>query len=167
MEKYNVIDVASYIIEYSNKIDSPVSNLKLQKLLYYSQAAMLVELGEKCFDSKIMAWEFGPVVVEAYQHYKEYGREAIPNQEENKRMKLDGSGRTIKIIYESSKKLDDITKRIINKVVDSYSTIRNPFELVRKTHMEDPWKETDLNQEIECEKIRKYYEEQPEKIYGV
>lgn len=38
---YNVIDVSSYIIEYSNKINSPVSNLKLQKLLYYSQAVML------------------------------------------------------------------------------------------------------------------------------
>ncbi len=46
---YNVIDISSYIIEYSNEIGSPVSNLKLQKLLYYSQAAMLVELGQKCF----------------------------------------------------------------------------------------------------------------------
>ena len=89
---YNVIDISSYIIEYSNEIGSPVSNLKLQKLLYYSQAAMLVELGQKCFDSKIMAWEFGPVVVEAYQHYKEYGRDVIPNQEDCKRMKLDGVG---------------------------------------------------------------------------
>ena len=133
---YNVIDISSYIIEYSNEIGSPVSNLKLQKLLYYSQAAMLVELGQKCFDSKIMAWEFGPVVVEAYQHYKEYGRDVIPNQEDC-------------------------------KVVDSYSQIRNPFELVRKTHEEDPWKNTDLNQEIECDEIRKYYEKQPEKIYGV
>ena len=92
---YNVIDISSYIIEYSNEIGSPVSNLKLQKLLYYSQAAMLVELGQKCFDSKIMAWEFGPVVVEAYQHYKEYGRDVIPNQEDCKRMKLDG--KTMKV----------------------------------------------------------------------
>ena len=59
------------------------------------------------------------------------------------------------------------TKKIISKVVDSYSQIRNPFELVRKTHEEDPWKNTDLNQEIECDEIRKYYEKQPEKIYGV
>ncbi len=34
---YNVIDVSSYIIEYSNKINSPVSNLKLQKLLRHHQ----------------------------------------------------------------------------------------------------------------------------------
>ena len=143
---YNVIDISAYIIEYSNEIGSPVSNLKLQKLLYYSQAAMLVELGQKCFDSKIMAWEFGPVVVEAYQHYKEYGRDVIPNQEDCKRMKLDG--KTMKIIYEPSKKIDNVTKKIISKVVDSYSKIRNPFELVRKTDEEDPWINTGLNQEI-------------------
>ena len=28
---YNVIDISSYIIEYSNEIGSQVSNLKLQK----------------------------------------------------------------------------------------------------------------------------------------
>ena len=58
-------------------------------------------------------------------------------------------------------------KKIINKVVDSYSEVSNPFALVRKTHEEDPWKNTDLNHEIECDEIRKYYEKQPEKIYGV
>lgn len=162
---YNVIDISSYIIEYSNEINSPVSNLKLQKLLYYSQAATLVELGQKCFDSKIMVWEFGPVVVEAYQHYKEFGREVIPNQGDCKRIKLDG--KTMKIIYEPSKKIDDGTKKIICKVVDSYSKVSNPFALVRKTHEEDPWKNTDLNHEIECDEILKYYVKQPEKIYGV
>ena len=60
-----------------------------------------------------------------------------------------------------------ITKKIINKVVDSYSKVNNPFELVRKTHEEDPWKNTKLNQEIKCEEIRKYYKTQREKIYGV
>ncbi|WP_302179299.1 Panacea domain-containing protein [[Ruminococcus] lactaris] len=165
MMKYGVIDISTYIIGYSNKIDSPVSNLKLQKLLYYSQAAVLVETGEKCFDAPIMAWEFGPVVVEAYQYYRKYGRENIPNQEENKAMKFDE--KTMRIVYELSKEIDLITKKIINKVVDSYSKVNNPFELVRKTHEEDPWKNTKLNQEIKCEEIRKYYKTQREKIYGV
>ncbi len=57
-------------------------------------------------------------------------------------------------------------KKIISKVVDSYSQIRNPFELVRKTHEEDPWKNTDLNQEIECDEIRKYYENNRKRYMG-
>ena len=43
MPIYNVIDISSYIINYSNQINHPINNLKLQKLLYYVQAAMLIE----------------------------------------------------------------------------------------------------------------------------
>lgn len=165
MHEYNVIDIATYIINYSNEIGSPVNNLKLQKLLYYVQAAVLVKANHMCFDSKIVAWKFGPAVPEVYHYYAEYGGDDIPNQEDCKRMKFDG--KTMKIIYEPSKKFDNGTKKIINKVVDSYSEVSNPFALVRKTHEEDPWKNTDLNHEIKCDEIRKYYEKQPEKIYGV
>ena len=165
MSNYSAIDVSTYIINYSCDINSPVNNLKLQKLLYYVQAALLVETGKKCFESKVVAWGFGPVVVESYQHYKEYGRNNIPKQEENKRMKFDS--KTMKIIFEPAKKIDEITKKIINKVVDSYAKITNPFDLVRKTHEEDPWKNAQLNTEIKCKDIQKYYEKQPEKIYGV
>ena len=63
---YKAISVAKYIINYSNSIDSPISNLKLQKLLYYVQAAFLVEEGKKCFCDEIVAWAFGPVVPDVY-----------------------------------------------------------------------------------------------------
>lgn len=89
MPEYNVIDVSSYIINYSNQINHPINNLKLQKLLYYIQAATLVETGRKCFNSKIIAWQFGPVVPEAYYYYEEYGRNNIPNQDGYKTIKLD------------------------------------------------------------------------------
>lgn len=74
MHEYNVIDIATYIINYSNEIGSPVNNLKLQKLLYYVQAAALVKTNHMCFDSKTIAWKFGPAVPEAYHYYAEYGR---------------------------------------------------------------------------------------------
>ena len=32
---YKVLDVARYIINYSNKMEYGISNLKLQKLLYF------------------------------------------------------------------------------------------------------------------------------------
>ena len=34
----NVLDVCRYIINYSNKKDYGISNLKLQKILYFIQA---------------------------------------------------------------------------------------------------------------------------------
>ena len=46
---YKAMDIAQYVVNYSIEKDNPVSNLKLQKLLYYIQDAFLVEKGEPCF----------------------------------------------------------------------------------------------------------------------
>ena len=165
MSTYRAIDIASYIIKYSNEIGSPVDNLKLQKLLYYSQAAVLVELKRKCFEEPIIAWKFGPVVPDVYQRYKEYGRNEIQELDENKMMRFDD--KKMKIVYESAKEINAVIKKIINRVVDSYAKVSNPFELVRKTHEEDPWKNADLNQEIVPKMIYQYYLKYPKKIYGV
>jgi uncharacterized phage-associated protein len=69
-------DVAKYIIK-----SLPVDNLKLQKLLYYSQAVHLV-LNDKTplFQEPIEAWDYGPVV---YRAYKPYGLETIPTPQED------------------------------------------------------------------------------------
>lgn len=155
MHEYNVIDVASYIINYSNEIGSPVNNLKLQKLLYYVQAAALVKTNHMCFDSKIVAWKLGPAVPEAYHYYAEYGRDDIPNQEGYKTIKLDN--KTLRMSYTQPVEIDYTIKRIIRNVVDSYSNITNPLELSRRTRNDDPWKNTSLNHEIKCDAIHSYY----------
>lgn len=164
MHEYNVIDVASYIINYSNEIGSPVNNLKLQKLLYYVQAAVLVKTNHMCFDSKIVAWKFGPAVPEAYRYFAEYGRDDIPNQEGYKTIKLDN--KTLRMSYTQPVEIDYTTKRIIRNVVDSYSNITNPLELSKKTRKEVPWKTTDLNHEVTCDAIHSYYAKHSNLIFG-
>lgn len=165
MPEYNVIDVSSYIINYSNQINHPINNLKLQKLLYYVQAAVLIETGKKCFDSKIVAWKFGPAVPEAYHYYEEYGRNNIPNQDGYKTIKLDD--KTLRMSYTQPVEIDCTTKKMIRNVVDSYLNTTNPLELSKKTRKETPWKDTLLNQEIKCSEIREYYKKQPRLIYGI
>ena len=125
MPEYNVIDVSSYIINYSNQINHPINNLKLQKLLYYVQAATLVEAGRKCFNSKIVAWQFGPAIPKAYHYYEEYGRNNIPNQGGYKTIKLDN--KTLRMSYTQPAEIDYTIKRIIRNVVDSYLNITNPL----------------------------------------
>ena len=66
---YNVLDISKYVINYSHDIGASITNLKLQKILYYIQAAFLVNKQEKCFAEPIVAWEFGPVSVETYNQY--------------------------------------------------------------------------------------------------
>lgn len=68
-----VFEVANYIID-----TIPVDNLKLQKLLYYSQAVhMVLNDGERLFNDNIEAWQYGPVVVCVYRKYKRCGFDTI------------------------------------------------------------------------------------------
>jgi uncharacterized phage-associated protein len=47
-----------------------ITNLKLQKLLYYSQAWYLANYDKPLFDDPIEAWVHGPVVPSVFQEYK-------------------------------------------------------------------------------------------------
>jgi uncharacterized phage-associated protein len=60
-------DVAAYII---NKLPGPVSAVKLQKLVYYSQAWSLAWEDRPLFDERIEAWVNGPVVPALYEWHR-------------------------------------------------------------------------------------------------
>lgn len=62
----NAIDVAKYIL----KKQGAMSAMKLQKLVYYSQAWSLVWDERPLFREKIKAWANGPVVPSLYQEHK-------------------------------------------------------------------------------------------------
>jgi len=55
-----------------------VSNLKLQKLVYYAQGFHLAIHDKPLFEEPIEAWMHGPVVPTLYHHYKTHGQAAIP-----------------------------------------------------------------------------------------
>ncbi len=72
------IDAANFFIYVSNQVDENfITNLKLNKLLYYAQGCHLSRTGEPLFNSEIQAWQYGPVIPEIYQKYKVCGKEAI------------------------------------------------------------------------------------------
>ena len=55
---YDLLGVCRLIVNYSNEKEYNISNLKLQKLLYYIQAYFLVKKKRPCFDEDIEAWIF-------------------------------------------------------------------------------------------------------------
>jgi uncharacterized phage-associated protein len=69
----SVLAVAKFIIQESDRI----SNLKLQKLLYYVQGWHLGLKGVPLFDEDIQAWVHGPVVPIVFQIYRCYGWQPI------------------------------------------------------------------------------------------
>lgn len=84
--------VAEYFIWRSNKEGKPVTNKKLQKLIYYAQAWSLALHGRKIFNDKIEAWVHGPAVRSVYGKYKKFGFNGInvsPSDEEVRKIPAD------------------------------------------------------------------------------
>ena len=150
----NAIDVAENIIKiYNEKVDKLVkeynivpeyiTNLKLQKLLYYVQAISLQVFEKIAFKEKIIAWSYGPVVNEVYQKYKENHSNEIKTEEK-------------------VKKLSSGLEKVINEVIDSYGSME-ANKLIDFTHEEEPWKNTEINKEIKTDIIKEYFN----KVYEV
>ena len=78
----NVQDVAKFFIGLASdqaKQDHGdlMTNLRLQKLLYFAQGWHLARYGRPLFDDDIEAWRLGPVVRSVYNEYKAYGKSGI------------------------------------------------------------------------------------------
>jgi uncharacterized phage-associated protein len=118
---YNALDVSKYVIEYEHAKGRSISNLRLQKLLYFIQAEFLVNKKKPCFDDAIEAWTFGPVIPSVYHTYKFFGSSDIFQEEK-----------------EFRNLITDSDQNTINQILDScakYHTAR----LVSFTHQQAPW----------------------------
>lgn len=70
-------EIADYFIYVANDTGSFISNLKLQKLVYYAQAWHLALYGTPLFDEDFEAWVHGPVIPALFDQYKEFGWKPI------------------------------------------------------------------------------------------
>ena len=74
----NAKNIAQYIVNYFIDAGAPISNLQLQKLLYF----LWIDYYKKkecayLFDENFVAWPLGPVVLSAYYDFCAYGAEPI------------------------------------------------------------------------------------------
>ena len=157
---YKVLDVCRHIINYSNKNDYGISNLKLQKVLYFIQAYFLITKKDHtpCFDEKIEAWNFGPVVLEAYTEYKQYGSGDIPIIKSFIIFDKDNVWNSKRVKFEDTE-ISDNDKSLIDKVIDKFADY-SATDLVSLTQKQSPWIDAYTpyqNKEITIESIIKYF----------
>lgn len=115
-------DVADFFL---SSIDSEpdgenISNLKLQKLLYYAQGIALSILGRPLFMDPICHWQHGPVVSTVYHQYKSYGSAPLP------------------ISYIEPEKYQEEDILVLNYVRREYGQY-SAWKLRDMTHQEEPW----------------------------
>lgn len=159
---YPVLDICRYIINYSNKKNYEISNLKLQKLLYFVQACFLCFSQDKkpCFPEQIEAWDFGPVVPQAYHEYKQYGSGHIPPVDSYLSLKTGDIWEIERVPYHDNI-IAEKDKEMIERVVDQFASF-SATDLVTLTHHQAPWKQAyqpHANQVIRNEAIKEYFDE--------
>ena len=112
---YKAIDIAKYMVSRCSQDKVPISNLQLQKILYYSQREFLQKNKRVLFSEDIEAWTFGPVVSEVYYYFCGFG--AFP----------------IFYILPDETKISAGDLEIINKVIEEKRKL-NPWVMVEDTH---------------------------------
>jgi uncharacterized phage-associated protein len=71
--KYDVLDISEYILNFcENKFNNPITNSKLQRILYKIWDKYQREYEELLFDNEVCLWERGYVVPDAYYEYRHY-----------------------------------------------------------------------------------------------
>lgn len=135
---YNVIDLSNYIIAAFEKRKAPITNLKLQKVLYYIQGYFYSEFGRAAFCDELCAWTYGPVVPLAYYEYHLFGSAPLSV---NKEVKLFANREE---------------RRIIDKIIDKCKGIPSS-RLVSMTHDETPWKSVSVGETIPNQVIEKFF----------
>ena len=142
--KYTAKEIANWFLAYNRKVMSDgdseyISNLKLQKLLYYAQGVYSAMIKSPLFDDPIKAWRHGPVVEDVYHEYKAYGSDGIKFDEE----------------FDFGQ-FDNETQNILEEVYDYFGQY-SAWKLRNMTHEERPWKETVINNTIDQGLIREYF----------
>ncbi|MBC6418725.1 MAG: SocA family protein [Prochloron sp. SP5CPC1] len=140
---YNALDIARYFITLASPEEEDlITNLKLQKLLYYAQGFYLALYDKPLFGEQIEAWQYGPVVPEVYHIYKQYKSNPLSQPDD---FDID--------------KYDTDTQELLDEVYEVYGQYTAPM-LMRFTHQEPPWKTTPLTEEISHSLMKGYFETQ-------
>lgn len=134
------LDIAQYFINhsYGGQLDD-VTNLKLQKLLYYAQGYNLALYDEPLFDEDIENWSHGTVVPCVYHEFKCFGKQIIvPNPN-----------------FDMSKFSKQV-KDVLEIVCSDYAKFP-ALKLRQMTHNESPWKNTQRDEVITKQSIKSFF----------
>lgn len=120
--------------------DAPdvLTNLKLQKLLYYAQGFHLAVIGGRLFPEDVEAWQHGPVVPHVWHRFKACGAAPIEPVEFER---------------------DAFTPEELDLLEEVYSVYGqfSAWRLRNMTHEEPPWQDTPFGAVISDGAMAEYF----------
>ena len=121
---YQALTIAKWFIAWAEAEGEELSNLKLQKLLYYAQGHYLAERHRPLFSDQIQAWSHGPVVPDVYHEFKACGSSTIELPDRDPFTWDD---------------VDSETAKLLSRVWNTYGGY-SAGRLRNMTHAEAPWR---------------------------
>lgn len=139
-----VNEVAQYFLSKINEeYGDCISNLKLQKLVYFAQGFVLAITGKTLFEEDIVAWQHGPVVKSLYNKYKSNGSNCISKPE--------------KFNLKNLIKNKDLTE-ILDEVYNTYGQF-SAWKLRELTHLPgSPWNKVEINENLKLSDMQTYFQ---------
>jgi len=142
------IPIAQYFLKLAAKEKKEITNLQLQKLVYYAAVWYFTFFEKKLFNDRIEAWIHGPAIPRLYGHFKGFGFKPI----------------VIPDIENIELSLDPELENFLNNIWSVYGKYDASY-LEALTHSELPWQEArkDLdpgmpsNRTIDLQKAKQYY----------
>lgn len=125
-ELADIYDVADYIIIKATEAGVPLNLLKLQKLLYYSEAWRLAFTGQPLTGARFQAWVHGPVNRSVYDRYND-----------QKVLYSEVTPKDVPVSF-SFDHLTEEQRDHIDSVLEAYGQFSGT-ELEVMTHREEPW----------------------------
>jgi uncharacterized phage-associated protein len=144
--------IAFAFVERGIKENKFVTQMKLQKVIYFAQGVHLAKFDEPLIQEEIQAWKFGPVVPEIYHQYKLYGNEPIRTTD------------WIAPVFERDKDLKNLSTNAKKSIEYTWDVTKDlsAITLSNWTHRKgSPWEKfyTDMHLGIviDNEEIRSYF----------
>lgn len=144
---YSAMTIAKWLAAWAEAEDEELSNMKLQKLLYYAQGHHLAEGRGPLFNDEIEAWSHGPVVPSVYRAFRDFG------------------SKTIRLPESDSFNWDEVdrdTADFLSRVWNTYGGY-SAGRLRSMTHEEPPWqgnfRDGELGTRIPVPDMQEYFQQ--------
>jgi uncharacterized phage-associated protein len=139
-----VHNIAGFILQTGKANDDEggydlITNMKMQKLVYYCQGFYLAFYNTPLFPDPIEAWDHGPVCPALYRELRMHGSNPIPYDDED--------------YFETLNKEERDTVLLVYGYYGQFSAWR----LREMTHHEPPWMNTPLSHTITHDELRNYF----------
>lgn len=109
--------VATYIaVEYKRLFGQQIDEMKLHKLMYFTQRESIIQTGAHMFDAEFRAWKYGPVLLEVREAFK-----------------------TISLQSSLTDEMKEQFQDVFDKIMSHYAT-KKTMSLVCLSHAELSWK---------------------------